>query len=288
MHRTELNGKDRIGCDRTGKDGKRAEMTGVEMKGLHRPTAASAAVERRSPYRNGSDRKGSERNSTARSAPNAEEIEMDRSLVNVRIAGITPCLMQSDYLVNPLTPEAKRNREINAKKTRKTDDDRIEQSFIEYKASLYYDNDIGPYWPAANILRCLRDAAKMTREGKDVERGLDILENKNPLIYDGPRTPEELFKNLDFVDCRSVIIAGKRVMRYRPIFHSWELQFGLLYDRSIFRDLATVRRIVEAAGRYIGLSTYRPKFGQFEIVDFVEGALPGQENETQQRRRKAA
>lgn len=213
---------------------------------------------------------------------------MDFEAVRVHIIGTTPCIMQSDKMVNPFSPEAKRNAEINSKKTRKTDDDRLEQAIIEYKASLYCDAIIGPYWPAQNILRCLRDAAKMTRQGKDVERGLDILDNKNALLYDGPRTPDELAANPDFVDCRSVVIQNKRVMRTRPIFNEWELKFCLMYDRSIFKDLQTVRRIVETAGRYVGLSTFRPRFGQFEIAEengFVSGPVPEREKP---RRRKQA
>lgn len=211
---------------------------------------------------------------------------MDNKLVAVHIRGISPAIMQSDKLVNPLSPEAKRNAEINAKKTKKTDDDRIEQAAIEYKASLYCDPKLGPYWPDANILRCLRDAAKMTREGKDVERGLDILDAKNPLIYDGPRTPDELLSEdtKSFVDCRSVVITGKRVMRYRPIFHEWELKFGLVYDAGIFKDLATVKRIVETAGNYIGLSTFRPKFGRFEIVSFIPAKMPNRSPSSQQQK----
>ena len=191
---------------------------------------------------------------------------METVLVTIR--GVAPTIMQSDALVNPLGEAAKRMKAINAKKTAKTDDDREEQAAIEYRASLYWDRELGPYWPAANIARCLKDGAKLTRQGTNVDRGLEVVSDVNPLQYDGPRDPKGLLANPDFIDCRSVKIKTSRVMRTRPIFKNWQLSFQLMYDPGIFQDRETVRAIIESAGRYIGLSTYRPRFGRFEIVAF--------------------
>lgn len=190
--------------------------------------------------------------------------------LDVHIRGLTPCIMQADTLADPLNAAAKRLSALAAKKTGKTDEDRREMAEIEFLNSIYYDKTVGPYWPDVNIERCLRDAAKLTRQGRNVQRGLKVVHQKNELLYDGPRSPRELIDNSNFRYTRSVVVSGRRVMRTRPIFEEWELKFVMTYDTGIFKDLASVEAIIRAAGKYIGLSTYRPKFGLFEVVSINE------------------
>jgi len=55
------------------------------------------------------------------------------------------------------------------------------------------------------------------------------------------------------------------VLRCRPIFREWEIDFTVLFDeRAIQRE--DLDMVVGDAGTMIGLGDYRPRFGRFELV----------------------
>ncbi len=187
--------------------------------------------------------------------------------IKFRFRGSSPILIQSDRLVNPIDPMTVALREVTGKK-KKTESDHQQIARIEYAAQIYHDDKLGPYIPALNIDACVAAGATLSKRGKDVKRAFMVLEDRVKLEYDGPRTIDGLFGDPRFVDFRSVVIAGKRTMRTRPIFREWAVAFEAAYDPEIFnrRDLIAC---VEAAGRYAGLGTYRPRFGRFlpEVAD---------------------
>ena len=54
-------------------------------------------------------------------------------------------------------------------------------------------------------------------------------------------------------------------MRCRPLFSDWELKFELDFDdETVNRD--DVIQWLHVAGKKVGLSDWRPKFGRFEVV----------------------
>lgn len=64
---------------------------------------------------------------------------------------------------------------------------------------------------------------------------------------------------------RPVIINRSRVMRYRPEFMPWALEFTV----SILDDelpAPVVLEILQDAGRRVGIGDYRPKFGRFQVA----------------------
>lgn len=188
--------------------------------------------------------------------------------IEFQIAGIAPLLMHNtNILIDRLSPASKRIAEINEKKLKRTDADFEEVAKLEFIASLYYDEDkrTGVYIPSENIEATIVNAAKTKRRGPTARVGMMCLNPKHPLIYDGPKTPEELYEDKRFVDKRSVVIAGKRIMRCRPIFFPWGLRFTLLIDKQIVNPRA-VQEWVEIAGKMIGLCDYRPKYGRFKIA----------------------
>lgn len=185
--------------------------------------------------------------------------------IKFRFKGVAPALMQSERLANPLDPLTKELKKITGKK-KKTDVDHEEMARIEFLGSLYCDKTIGPYWPGQNLDRMFCDAAKMSRRGQDVKRAFMILDDRVPLLYDGPRTPEGLYADAErFVDMRSVVIQQKRTMRCRPIFRDWAVEFEAAFDPEVL-NRTDVTGFAEVAGRMIGLSTYRPRFGRFTVV----------------------
>ena len=184
--------------------------------------------------------------------------------IEFHLRGIVPTMMQADILANPLHP-LKRDLQKITGKNNKSDADHEEIARIEFVASLYYDDEIGPYWPAQNIERMFFDAAKLSRQGQTIRRGFTIPQDKTALIYKGPRVPEKLYADLKFVDMRSVVVSRKRIMRCRPIFPEWEIKFAAIYDSEIL-NRETLEELANVAGQYIGLSAYRPRFGRFEVV----------------------
>jgi hypothetical protein len=189
--------------------------------------------------------------------------------LTIRLKGSAPTIMQCDRLVNPFDTITRQLKTITAKR-KKTDADLEEINRLKFLGSLYYEPKIGPHWPGQNIDRMIFDAAKLSRRGQDIKRAFMVMDDMVPLIYDGPRTPEELYADARFVDIRSVVIRGQRVMTCRPIFREWKVEYECAYDPDVLnRD--DVVAFHATAGQFIGLSTYRPRFGRFgvEAVDGV-------------------
>ena len=97
----------------------------------------------------------------------------------------------------------------------------------------------------------------------------------------GRKTYKDLFKASVFVspeliphkfqeyaiDKQAVVISKARIMRCRPRFDNWELDFTIIvHDERI--DPLKVKQILENAGKYHGIGDYRPRYGLFEITNF--------------------
>lgn len=194
--------------------------------------------------------------------------------LRIRLKGAAPTIMQCDRLVNPFDPITRQLKTLTGKR-KKTDADLEEISRLKFLGSLYCDAKAGPYWPGQNIDRMIFDAAKLSRRGQDIKRAFMVLDDCVALIYDGPRTPELLYADARFVDIRSVVIRGQRVMTCRPIFREWEVEYECAYDPDVLnRD--DVIAFHATAGQFIGLSTYRPRFGRFGVKTVDGVAFIGQ------------
>ncbi|MDB2192120.1 hypothetical protein [Mycobacteroides abscessus] len=185
----------------------------------------------------------------------------------IEIRGVNPLLMHNSRLSDEFDPIAKAIKKITAKKMKQTEDDRWEKRRLEFLGSLYFDDTVGPYVPGLNIEQCLLHAARMTRNGKDIERGLRITSDVNPLGYDGPRDLDSLWGggNPAHVHNASVVITRNRIIRTRPIFRHWAVEAEGVYDPGIL-DFESLLSFGEKAGQYIGLGDWRPRFGTFEAI----------------------
>jgi len=75
------------------------------------------------------------------------------------------------------------------------------------------------------------------------------------------------------VDARPVVIQKARIVRYRPRFDKWELDFTLrLHDDQLPTEV--IKEILDYAGLYVGIGDFRPgkggKFGKFMVTRFEE------------------
>ncbi len=137
---------------------------------------------------------------------------------------------------------------------------------LTWEGGLYWDDDIGLHIPGINVHACIRDGARVTKKGKDVEAGLQITPELVPLIVNAPKTVNKLYVP-EFIDKRRVVVKGAGIMRSRPRFESWMLSFNLTIITDIISE-GEVPGYLEKAGQRKGLGDYRPLFGRFTLKDF--------------------
>ena len=181
--------------------------------------------------------------------------------IKVRLTSEHTLLMNSNAGVNPTHPITKKLKELTSKR-KKTDEDSEEILMLKWELSMYHDPQIGPYIPAQNVEATLREAAKMTRRGKDVVRSIRVDPDYIPLQYDGPRDIESLSKDPKFRDIRVGRIQRASILIARARFDHWAIEFTLQYDESVFSD-NEIEEILITAGKYVGLCDYRPRYGTF-------------------------
>lgn len=180
----------------------------------------------------------------------------------IEITGVSPLLVHSARLSDPLDPATKAMAKVSGKR-QKTDDDHAELGKLEHAGSLYFDEREGPFVPGQNIEACLFRAASKTKLMSALKTALLIPEMVNPLIYRGPRTIDGLWADKAFVHRASVKVGTSRVIRTRPVFASWALTVAGSLDTEVV-DPDQFAQIVETAGRLIGLGDWRPRYGRFE------------------------
>jgi len=182
--------------------------------------------------------------------------------LKLNITGTDPLLMHNARLSDEFDPIVRLMREITSKRTNKTDDDRWELRRLEFHGGLYMDKNLGPYIPGQNIERALRDAAVVTRQGKNIQRGVVVLTSRARLDYDGPRDPDDLWEDKNYVSSASIKVGTSRVIRTRPMFQEWSVTVDLTLDTEIM-DRETLEGIVHRAGKSVGLGDWRPRYGKF-------------------------
>jgi hypothetical protein len=179
----------------------------------------------------------------------------------ITCVGTAPLLMHSGRLIDPLDTVSKKIKEVSGKRT-KTDTDHADMAQLEWLGGLYYLAGTGPFVPAVNLQKCLVEAARLKRAGKKVERGVFIETFVIPLQYDGPREPDELYKDKRFVHRAPVKVPTGRIMRTRPQFPEWSLEAFGQFDPAVL-NMDDLRQAADQAGAMIGLGDFRPAHGRF-------------------------
>ncbi len=180
----------------------------------------------------------------------------------------SPLLMHNERLADPIDPYTRWLAELTGKR-KKTERDHEEIGRREYIGGGYWQNDGGvggdqsePFIPTWNIIRCLQQGATKFKLGKHVIRGIVPITEETPLMYDGPRDVDELWKSGLFYSRKGVSVGQSRVIRTRPCFENWKIECELELDLTIL-DPDTVDYIADNAGRFEGLGDARPRFGRF-------------------------
>ena len=183
--------------------------------------------------------------------------------LGMTLKGVTGLLMHNPRLADPSDEYTRALAEITSKGSKMTDADYAEAARIQWYGGLYHDPDMGLYVPTWNVVRCLEQAAKVTRQGTTLVRALAVLSDRVPLVTGAPRDLAQLYARPEYSSRMSVGIQRGRVMRTRPIFRSWSLvlEMELMEDVLSYSNLVT---IADLAGRSEGLGDARKLgFGRF-------------------------
>lgn len=177
--------------------------------------------------------------------------------IEIGIKGISP-LLQNRWPLEDQGVEAK-------SKNRKKEEDNAEKR-------LYRMDDGTIFEPCTHIIASMKKAgAKFQILGQGKTTYKNIIGAGAIII-----TPESIpHKYQQYsVDSRRVVIKGQgAVTRKRPCFNPWALDFTIEYDEEEI-SAATIKTILDYAGRYVGIGDFRPEkggpFGRFTVTNFKE------------------
>jgi hypothetical protein len=137
---------------------------------------------------------------------------------------------------------------------------------------IYRNSDGMVCLPGRYLLRAIVEAARFHHDPRSprkmakelVQAGLAVNEILSPMLVDGQPT-----KDWDYLDRQRVIIQRSAITRTRPAFQKgWEAE--LSFD-SLLPDYITpefLRKLVDDAGRFIGLADFRPTYGRFVVTNW--------------------
>ena len=185
-------------------------------------------------------------------------------------------------------PEFELNRAIKAitGKRKKTDEDLKEIEKLEWYGGIYTDTVAGKpcvTQPSSKVRKCLINTARISKQGKAVERAITMTELNVPLIYEGSDKAngvqgelDRLFANRAFHSRLSVGVGGKRVMRVRPQFMPWALIVPAVFFPDAGMNFDELERLVDLAGKAERIGDNRANgYGSFVgAVRAADGSKP--------------
>jgi hypothetical protein len=182
----------------------------------------------------------------------------------VRIVGVRPLLMHRPKLSDM---QPKRRSELPTPEQ-------------EAREALYTDGDLIVV-PSLNVKAMLRDAGRNYKipqrratYGAYIRAGIDMEPSPNiPLLNPKTNQPYRVSKREWKVDVRPVVVQMNRVLRARPRFDEWALEFRIInLDPGLLKK-DMIYRILVDAGKFYGLGDYRPEFGRFKVEKFEVVAM---------------
>ena len=187
--------------------------------------------------------------------------------VKIKAIGTKPLLLHNVDLANPFGEWYQRLRDLSGTPSkRRTDKWEDEKAYCQFMGAFYDIPEVnGIAIPTENLRRSVLIAARTTREGPKVEKGLAVTEPAVRIIYDGPRTPQELWdagpewRLTRMIRSRS----GASPTTY-PIFREWAViaPYELDPDQLNANDL---RGFAERAGKIEGLGASRKQgYGRYD------------------------
>jgi hypothetical protein len=149
-------------------------------------------------------------------------------------------------------------------KAKKTDD-------IESYVYRNYDGYLGV--PGANFAASICLAGKFMQDPRSPRKSaLDLCKaGIVPLSIIAPFEP--MTKDWDYEDRRRVTIQRAGITRTRPAMREgWRVTFDLLINLSEYLNPAIMTKLINDAGRLVGVCDFRPTYGRFSIqaIEYLE------------------
>ncbi len=187
-------------------------------------------------------------------------MEGEVEIYEVRIRGIRPLLMNAPRISKNVV--SRRRSEIPNPEE-------------EAYNALYRDGDTIVV-PSVNIKAMLRDAGRNYRIPQRkatyaayIRAGIDIEPSPYvPLLNPRTNRPYRVSERSWVVDVRPVVVQRNRVLRARPRFDEWALEFRVVNLDPGLLKTEVIKQILIDAGKFYGLGDYRPEFGLFKVERF--------------------
>lgn len=185
------------------------------------------------------------------------------NVLKFTLSGHGALLVHNGHLADPDSYFAMELAKVS-KKRGKTESDRREMSRLEFLGGLYLNDQNQPIIPMKCLRAAIIKAARATKQGKIAEAAL-FIQDDALIQYEGPSDPHELFEDDRFVSREVVKVGQARVVRTRPKFQDWKLEFTVDFLDDMV-DADTIEQWVERCGRSVGLGDWRPLHGRFDVV----------------------
>lgn len=184
--------------------------------------------------------------------------------LKVKIEGVAPLLMHNGDLANPLNPYVKEAKKYSGKR-KKTDEDHKKLHDIEWLGGLYLTEDETIEIPAYVLRAMTINGAKRDKNGKAFTSAIFVTKN-GKFNHNGPKKIKDLQSDLAFRDVRIVNIQKNKIVRCRPKFDTWSVEFELEYDEDQVNKDAVVAAL-NAGGLLHGIGDARSLgFGRFKVI----------------------
>jgi hypothetical protein len=184
----------------------------------------------------------------------------------VRIVGVAPLIL------NRFTEKAAMAATSGVRGSSLAEDRGTPQEQADER--LYRGLDGAPVIPQPNLLRCIVDGGRFHKIGKK-----QVTTQSESMLFGCLDIEEAVIKIIHTqpwrVDTVPVVIPATkgRILVHRPCFDDWALEFELSLDTTILGP-GLLRRIVDDAGKRVGLGAFRPArkgpFGRFRVDQWRE------------------
>lgn len=197
----------------------------------------------------------------------AKASTIELKTIDFKLVGKSPLLLHNVQLANPLNKFARELKAISGNKQLTVDEKAEQLARIEFTGSLYWDDELGPYLPGYNILRCFMEGGTFSKKGTAIGQAVVDYTPKAQILYGAHYDSPEALRSAGFEHQAMVTIQRNKVLRTRPQFLNWACKFELTFDSSILGE----RELIEAAekgGLFKGVGDGRKGgygMGRFDI-----------------------
>jgi len=178
----------------------------------------------------------------------------------VKLIGKTPYMQHKMNDVDLETWEKKRGRIIERAEVHEDDEKRA-------LYHMYIDDDGKPFIPSEQLIGSFINAGSFIKS--KVGNSKKSMKNIVAAMFDILPMKIKLTTSWT-IDKRSAVNKNikARVIVLRPRWEEWEAEFTLIVDNDTITK-ETIRTIIEYAGQYVGIGSFRPtnngRFGRFTL-----------------------